>query len=76
MSTPCITIQQNAGLEDCCRLMEEHLIRRVPVVDESGRICGIVAQADIAQIVDQAAAEVLKQVSQPTTESSHPRHSF
>jgi CBS domain-containing protein len=65
MTSPCITIHQDAGIEDCCRLMEEYKIRRVPVVDEWGRCCGIVAQADIAQAVDEVAAEVLKQVSRP-----------
>jgi|GEM_PF-579066 len=51
MSTPVITIHQHALIQDCLRLMEENKIRRIPVVDRQGRICGIVSQADIARVL-------------------------
>jgi CBS domain-containing protein len=70
MTTPCVTVSEDASIEECCRLMEENLIRRVPVVDTSGRCCGIISQADLATTMDRVAAEVLRQVSQPTTEPS------
>src|SRR5579871_2852402 len=66
MSTPCLTIKIDASLEDCCQILELHRVRRLPVVDDSGVLCGIVSQADIARKVDEYAAEVLKQVSQPS----------
>lgn len=75
MTTPCVTVTQNASIDDCCRLMEENLIRRLPVVDASGRCCGIISQADLAMTMDRIAAEVLRQVSQPTTEASYVRSS-
>jgi CBS domain-containing protein len=74
MSTPCVTVSEGASLEECCQLMEENLIRRLPVVDSSGRCVGIIAQADIATRVNQVAAEVLRQVSQPSSEPSHVRN--
>lgn len=64
MTTPCITVKPETSLEDCCSLFEEHQIRRVPVVDEEGRCCGIVSQADIAlnaSIIK--VAEVVREVS-------------
>jgi CBS domain-containing protein len=70
MTTPCVTISHDASIDDCCRLMEQNRIRRVPVVDESGRCCGIVSQADLANTMDRVAGEVLRQVSQPTSEPS------
>ena len=71
MSTPCVTVSEEASVEDCCRTMEENRIRRVPVVDTHGGCCGIVSQADIAESADKPrAAEVVKQVSQPTSEPS------
>ena len=70
MSTPCVTIAADASVDECCRLMEDNLIRRLPVVDSDGRCCGIVSQADLATTVDRVAAEVLRHVSQPTVESS------
>ena len=74
MSTPCVTLQQEASIEECCRVMEDNRIRRVPVVDSVGRCCGIISQADIAKTMDQLAAEVVRQVSQPTSEPSLVRH--
>lgn len=44
--------------------MEAKQIRRVPVVDESGRVSGIVSQADIVrQARDRVAAELVREVS-------------
>jgi CBS domain-containing protein len=71
MTTPCVTVSEDASIDECVRLMEENLIRRVPVVDTSGCCCGIISQADLATTMDRVAAEVLRQVSQPTTEPSH-----
>jgi CBS domain-containing protein len=66
MSTPCVTVTQEMGVDECCRIMEENKVRRVPVVDAKGSCCGIVAQADIAQhATGQETAEVVKGVSQP-----------
>jgi CBS-domain-containing membrane protein len=51
--------------------MEENKIRRVPVVDADGSCCGIVALADIALHARRsAAAEVIKEVSEPTSAAS------
>ena len=51
--------------------MEEHQIRRVPVVDGGGACCGIVSQADIAQHASRRiTAELVRDVSQPAVESS------
>jgi len=66
MSTPALTVTPEMSLEDCCRIMEEKQIRRIPVVDERGSCCGIVAQADIAlKTPDRQAAEVVRDISRP-----------
>lgn len=66
MTPEAISISADCSLEDCESLMEEKQIRRLPVVDKSGGICGIVAQADIAlnASLDEA-GELLRDVSQP-----------
>lgn len=47
-------------------VMEEHQVRRVPVVDSNGKCCGIIAQADVArQGSDPAVADVVQAVSRP-----------
>ena len=71
MSSPCVTVTPEMSMEDCCKVMEENQVRRVPVVDESGACCGIVAQADIAQHGSkQETATVVKRVSQPNESAS------
>ena len=67
MTTPVITIREDASLDECTDLMEDKKIRRVTVVDKNGALCGIVAQADIAQHASQKdAGELVRDVSEPT----------
>ena len=71
MSSPSVIVAPEASLETCCETMEASLVRRIPVVDETGRCCGIVSQADIAKnAANQDTAQVLKQLSQPTVAPS------
>ena len=71
MTTPCITVMPDTSLDECCRVMEENQIRRVPVVDAGGACCGIVALADIAKYAGKRdTAEVVKEVSEPSSSSS------
>ena len=65
MTTPVVTVKPETGLSDCCCVMEQHQIRRVLVVDDGGRLCGIVAVADIAKTAgENATGEVVKEVSE------------
>jgi CBS domain-containing protein len=71
MSKPCVTVTPDMSVEQCGHILEENKIRRVPVVDESGACCGIVAVADIAlRNRPSVVAEVVKEVSQPATSAS------
>ncbi len=66
MSSPVKTVRADSQLKDCVCLMEDAQIRRVPVVDASGKLAGIVALADIALAgKSKATAEVVKEVSVP-----------
>ena len=66
MSTPAQTVREDSSLKDAVCLMEAAKIRRVPVVDASGKLAGIVSIADIALAgKDAATAEVVKEISEP-----------
>ena len=66
MTEPAITVGSETSLEECCQLMEQNQIRRIPVVDERGACCGIVAQADMARCApEHQAVALLKEVSLP-----------
>ena len=43
-----VTCQEVEDIEHCEHLMQEHQVRRIPVVDAEGGVIGIVAQADLA----------------------------
>ncbi len=68
MSMAPVTASPNMTVEECCRRMTEHQVRRIPVVDEQGGCCGIVAQADLARA--GLGKELVEQVSRPR--SIHP----
>ena len=66
MTSPAISIGEDASVDDCTDLMESKQIRRVPVVDASGALVGIVAQADIARHGSRKdTGELVRDVSAP-----------
>jgi CBS domain-containing protein len=66
MTSPVVTVTPDSDLDACVDLMEERQIRRVPVVDERGRLVGIVAQSDIARKASRnLTSELVREVSQP-----------
>jgi CBS domain-containing protein len=44
-----VTIDPQQDLDEALRLMAQHQVRRLPVVEEDGRLVGILAQADVAK---------------------------
>jgi CBS domain-containing protein len=47
-----VTVTPEQSLDDALRLMAQHQVRRLPVVEDGERLVGVVAQADIAQHAD------------------------
>jgi len=71
MSSPLATIGEDDSVEECCHEMERAKVRRLMVLDGDGELCGVVSQADVAlHLSKNKIAEVVKEVSQPTRESS------
>jgi CBS domain-containing protein len=50
MSTPVITVRDDARLTETRDLLDQHAVRRLPVVDAQGRLVGIVTQSDVYKI--------------------------
>ncbi|HEX7254847.1 MAG TPA: CBS domain-containing protein [Gaiellaceae bacterium] len=64
-STELVTIDPEQPLDEALRLMAQHQVRRLPVVEEDGRLVGIVAQADVARHGDdRQTGQVVEQISQ------------
>jgi CBS domain-containing protein len=50
MSTPVITISPEAGVKQAARLLTEHDISALPVLDQSGELVGIISEADLLEL--------------------------
>ena len=59
-----VTVDPQQSLEEAARLMAEHQVRRLPVVEEDGRLVGMLAQADVAQAGhDTLTGDVVQKIS-------------
>lgn len=66
LSASPVTTVPETSLEECERLMEEHQLRRILVLDADGGCCGIVSLADIARNAPEVEiGEVVEEVSRP-----------
>lgn len=49
MNAPAVTVAPDQEVAEAARLMTEHGVNRLPVVDEEGRLTGIVTRADLVR---------------------------
>jgi CBS domain-containing protein len=50
MSTPAVTVLARTSIADAARLMDDENVKRLPVVDDLGRLVGIVARRDLLKV--------------------------
>jgi CBS domain-containing protein len=63
-STQLVTVDPQQDLDEALQLMAKHQVRRLPVVEEGGRLVGVVAQADVARSADDArTGELVEKIS-------------
>ena len=62
MSTDLITLGPEADHAEAARLMQTEGVKRVPVVDEEGRIVGLVSRSDILRVFARSDAEILEEI--------------
>jgi CBS domain-containing protein len=62
MTSPPITVPMTATLPETARLMQERNVRRLVVVDSSGRIAGIVSRSDLLQVFLRTDEELRREV--------------
>ena len=49
MSAPAIAIRKGADIGEAAKILSERRIKRLPVVDDSGKLIGIISRADIVK---------------------------
>jgi CBS domain-containing protein len=61
------TCRDGENVEACERLMQEHQIRRIPIVDAEDRVIGIVSQADLAlKDKPERVSKTVAEISRPS----------
>jgi CBS domain-containing protein len=66
MTNDMITAREDDDTDDVAARMSEAQVRRLPVIDDQERLCGIVSLGDLSQQgEDDAAERALQGVSEP-----------
>ena len=72
MTTPITAVRLDTSVEKCLTEMEAAHVRRMLVIDGSGALRGVVAQADVAlKAPERDTGALVKDLSQPTVHSSN-----
>ena len=64
MTAPAITISPDATIPAAARLMNTHHVRRLPVVDEDGKLVGIVSRRDLLSVFLRPDTNIVHDVRQ------------
>ena len=74
MTRPVFTVRRDTPLKDVARLLVDHGVSGVPVVDDDGTVAGVVSEADFL-VKEQGAGEIrhrrLARLLGETTEARH-----
>ena len=65
MSTPLITINEKATLQDALHKMRDNKIRKLPVISKNKKVVGIIVQSIIAEAIRDATATPARLLSPP-----------
>jgi CBS domain-containing protein len=65
MTTAPYSLGSDALVRDALHVMQQHQVRRLPVLDGEGMLAGIVSLGDLAAAGTSAAAEALENISVP-----------
>ena len=58
MTSPAVTIGPEDSVADAARLMHDRHVKRLPVVDQAGRLVGIVSRVDLLSVFDRPDSEI------------------
>lgn len=62
MTTPAVTVAPDAPLPEAARIMDERQVKRLPVVDDLGRLVGIVTRGDLLRVHLRRDVEIRRDV--------------
>lgn len=62
MSSPVVTVAPDASLGDAARVMHRKAVKRLPVLDEHGRILGILSRSDLLKVFLREDADIEREI--------------
>ncbi len=64
MTRPAVTTSPDELVSDAARLMSDHKLRRLPVVDGHGRLTGIVTRSDVLSVFSRTDEEIRREINE------------
>lgn len=68
MTAPAVTIHPDATIAAAARAMTDHHVKRLPVIDEDGKLAGLVSRRDLLSVFLVPDAEIERQVRELVAE--------
>jgi len=62
MTKPAVTIREDAPAAEAARVMQSRRVKQLPVVDDDGRLRGIVSRADVLSVFERPDGEIRDEV--------------
>jgi CBS-domain-containing membrane protein len=64
MTAPAVTVQAGASLSEAAKLMHERGVKRLPVVDDSQRLVGIVSRTDLLRVYLRPDEQIREEITE------------
>ncbi len=62
MTTPTVSVRPETTIVRAARLLDQHRIKRLPVIDAEGRLLGIVSRRDLLRVFTRTDAEIRDEI--------------
>jgi CBS domain-containing protein len=63
MTESLATVKETDGIFDCIETMKEAEVRRIPVVDENGKVTGIISFGDLLAVLSKELSELTSETT-------------
>lgn len=63
MNSPAVTARPQWTVVEAARVMERHRVKRLPVVDETGRLAGVISRADLLRVFLRTDSAIREEIS-------------
>jgi CBS domain-containing protein len=64
MTGPPVTVGPDTALAEAARLMRDHRVKRLPVIDATGRLIGVVSRGDVLSVFTRRDADIQREAAE------------